>query len=47
MKWKRRLMNYILGHCPDVGGSYFLPRLQGKLGYYMGLTGARLEGNPF
>lgn len=28
-----------LGLHPDVGGSYFLPRLQGKLGTYLGLTG--------
>lgn len=34
----------IVGLFPDVGGSYFLPRLQGKLGYYLGLTGYRLKG---
>ncbi|XP_031625284.1 3-hydroxyisobutyryl-CoA hydrolase, mitochondrial isoform X2 [Contarinia nasturtii] len=33
-----------IGLFPDVGGSYFLPRLQGKLGYYLGLTGFRLRG---
>lgn len=33
------------GLFPDVGGSYFLPRLQGKLGYYLGLTGFRLKGS--
>lgn len=33
-----------LGLFPDVGGSYFLPRLRGKLGYYMGLTAARIGG---
>lgn len=33
-----------IGLFPDVGGSYFLPRLQGKLGYYLGLTGFRLKG---
>lgn len=27
---------------PDVGGSYFLPRLPGRLGLYLALTGARL-----
>ncbi len=29
---------------PDVGMSYFLPRLPGALGMYLGLTGARLTG---
>ncbi|XP_064555284.1 3-hydroxyisobutyryl-CoA hydrolase, mitochondrial isoform X2 [Drosophila montana] len=33
-----------IGLFPDVGGSYFLPRLQGKLGLYLGLTGHRLRG---
>jgi len=33
-----------IGLFPDVGGSYFLPRLQGKLGLYLGLTGFRLKG---
>ncbi|CAK9795929.1 3-hydroxyisobutyryl-CoA hydrolase, mitochondrial [Anthophora plagiata] len=28
----------------DVGGTYFLPRLKGKLGLYLGLTGNRLKG---
>ncbi|MEL7559094.1 enoyl-CoA hydratase/isomerase family protein [Stutzerimonas chloritidismutans] len=28
-----------IGYFPDVGGSYFLPRLPGNLGLYMGLTG--------
>ena len=32
-----------IGFFPDVGGSYFLPRLAGKLGLYLGLTGARLK----
>jgi enoyl-CoA hydratase/carnithine racemase len=35
-----------IGFFPDVGGSYFLPRLPGGLamGNYLGLTGARLSG---
>lgn len=33
-----------IGLFPDVGGSYFLPRLEGKLGLYLGLTGHRLKG---
>ncbi|MDG1995024.1 MAG: enoyl-CoA hydratase/isomerase family protein [Emcibacteraceae bacterium] len=33
-----------IGLIPDVGGSYFLPRLPGSLGKYLGLTGARLRG---
>ncbi|MFQ5953528.1 MAG: enoyl-CoA hydratase/isomerase family protein [Kiloniellales bacterium] len=32
-----------IGLFPDVGGGYFLPRLPGALGMYLGLTGARLE----
>ncbi|MCO5595008.1 hypothetical protein L7F22_049045 [Adiantum nelumboides] len=33
-----------LGLHPDVGASYFLSRLPGYLGEYLGLTGARLDG---
>jgi hypothetical protein len=33
-----------IGFFPDVGGSFFLPRLDGALGMYLGLTGARLRG---
>ena len=33
-----------IGFFPDVGGSHFLPRLPGKLGYYLALTGHRLTG---
>ncbi|MCF6196520.1 MAG: enoyl-CoA hydratase/isomerase family protein [Emcibacter sp.] len=33
-----------IGLIPDVGGSYFMPRLPGRLGLYLGLTGARLKG---
>ena len=32
-----------IGLFPDVGGSYFLPRLPGRLGLYLGLTGRRLD----
>jgi enoyl-CoA hydratase len=32
-----------IGLFPDVGGSFFLPRLPGELGMYLGLTGARLK----
>lgn len=33
-----------IGFYTDVGGSYFLPRLKGQLGMYLGLTGERLKG---
>uniref|UniRef100_A0A671EW95 3-hydroxyisobutyryl-CoA hydrolase n=1 Tax=Rhinolophus ferrumequinum TaxID=59479 RepID=A0A671EW95_RHIFE len=33
-----------IGLFPDVGGGYFLPRLQGKLGYFLAFTGFRLKG---
>ena len=32
-----------IGLFPDVGGSYFLPRLPGRLGRYFGLVGARAK----
>jgi enoyl-CoA hydratase len=32
-----------IGLFPDVGSSYFLPRLAGALGPYLGLTGLRLK----
>jgi enoyl-CoA hydratase len=33
-----------IGFFPDVGATYFLPRLPGRLGYYLALTGARMNG---
>lgn len=33
-----------IGLFPDVGGSYFLPRLEGAIGMYLALTGRRLKG---
>lgn len=32
-----------IGLFPDVGGSYFLSRAPGKLGYYLGLTGLTIR----
>lgn len=32
-----------IGLFPDVGGTFFLPRLPGELGMYLGLTGTRLD----
>ena len=36
-----------IGYIPDVGASYFLPRLQGYLGFYLGLTGSKLSGTIY
>lgn len=33
-----------IGFFPDVGGSWFLPRLPGRLGVYLAMTGGRLSG---
>ncbi|MGC2854240.1 enoyl-CoA hydratase/isomerase family protein [Novispirillum sp. DQ9] len=32
-----------IGMLPDVGGTYFLPRLPGAVGMYLALTGARMK----
>lgn len=32
-----------IGFIPDVGGSYFLPKMPYRAGYWMGLTGARIQ----
>jgi enoyl-CoA hydratase/carnithine racemase len=32
-----------IGFFPDVGGSYFLPRLPGELGIYLGVTGCQIR----
>ncbi|UTW08147.1 enoyl-CoA hydratase/isomerase family protein [Pseudomonas benzenivorans] len=32
-----------IGFFPDVGGSYFLPRLPGELGLYLGVTGTQVR----
>lgn len=34
-----------IGFFPDVGGTYFLPRLNLHMGYYLGLTGARINSD--
>ncbi|MBW4091114.1 MAG: enoyl-CoA hydratase/isomerase family protein [Proteobacteria bacterium] len=33
-----------IGFFPDIGASFFLPRLPGRIGVYLGLTGARVRG---
>ena len=33
-----------IGFFPDVGGSFFLPRLDGRIGTYLALTSSRLAG---
>lgn len=33
-----------IGFLPEVGGSFFLSRLDGQIGTYLGLTGKRLKG---
>jgi enoyl-CoA hydratase len=34
-----------IGFYPDVGGSYFLPRLPNKMGFYLGLTGEKIASD--
>lgn len=34
-----------IGLFPDVGGSYFLPRMPGRMGLFLALTGAALNGH--
>lgn len=34
-----------IGFFPDVGGTYFLPRLPGKIGFYLGLVGAKIASD--
>jgi enoyl-CoA hydratase len=34
-----------IGLFPDVGGGWYLPRLQGRVGSFLALTGARLDGS--
>lgn len=33
-----------IGFFPDIGATFFLPRLPGHIGAYLGLTGARMQG---
>ncbi|QXH33468.1 enoyl-CoA hydratase/isomerase family protein [Pseudomonas muyukensis] len=32
-----------IGYFPDVGGSYFLPRVPGELGIYLGVSGTQIK----
>ncbi len=32
-----------IGYFPDVGGSYFLPRIPGELGIYLGVSGVQVR----
>lgn len=34
-----------IGLFPDVGGTFFLPRLRNHIGYYLGLTGNRINAD--
>ena len=33
-----------IGYCPDVGGNFFLSKMDGELGTYLALTSDHLSG---
>ena len=33
-----------IGYSPDVGATFFLSRMDGEIGTYLGLTGSSLKG---
>jgi enoyl-CoA hydratase len=33
-----------IGFFPDIGGTYFMPRMPGEVGMYLGLSGLRISG---
>ena len=33
-----------IGFFPDIGGTYFMPRMPGQIGMYLGLSGLRISG---
>lgn len=33
-----------IGYSPDVGATFFLSRMDGEIGTYLGLTGSTLKG---